>query len=250
MGGCLTAQGRVEALYSVVRLGSDLFLLACDGGSRDDLFSSLMRFRVTEQILVEDAGLVAGIVFDATDLQIGGAAYPVVQRGEGVIFLRQSRFGEGALEFFAPAGSLGELNGKGLLGEQIGEDEFFFERVQRNVPVFPREVSDGHLLMETPQLAAVSFRKGCYVGQEVNERIDSHGRAPRITVPFAVTGGGETCPASGDPVVTQNESKRVGEVLSMGKWNEEAVGFVSLRNQPEVLQGGLRCGERTLRIIS
>jgi len=250
MGGCLTSQGRVEALYSIARLGADLFFLACDGGARDELLSSLMRFRVTEQILVEDAGLVAGIVFDATDLQLDDAVHPVVQRDDGVIFLREGRFGDGAIEFFAPAESFRDMKSNGVLGEQIGEDEFFFERVRRNVPVFPREVSDEHLLMETPQLGAVSFTKGCYVGQEVNERIDSHGRAPRVTVPFVATAGVETRPASGDPVVTRTESKRVGQVLSTEKWNDETVGFVSLRNQAEVLQQDLLCGDLALRIIS
>ncbi len=64
------------------------------------------------------------------------------------------------------------LNGWNLLSEL---DQAFL-RILGGIPAFPSELNAKTLFSESDLMYAVSFRKGCYVGQEVIEKIDAHGK--------------------------------------------------------------------------
>jgi aminomethyltransferase len=49
-------------------------------------------------------------------------------------------------------------------------------RIEQGLPAFGRELSQEYIPLETGLLDAVSFTKGCYVGQEIIARMESRGR--------------------------------------------------------------------------
>ena len=53
-------------------------------------------------------------------------------------------------------------------------------RVERGYGAFGRELSQEYIPLETGLLDAVSFTKGCYVGQEIIARMESRGRLAKI----------------------------------------------------------------------
>lgn len=65
-----------------------------------------------------------------------------------------------------------KLNGWNLLSEPTQD----FLRILGGIPAFPSELNAKTLFSESDLMYAVSFRKGCYVGQEVIEKIDAHGK--------------------------------------------------------------------------
>jgi aminomethyltransferase len=53
-------------------------------------------------------------------------------------------------------------------------------RVERGYGTFGRELSQEYIPLETGLLDAVSFTKGCYVGQEIIARMESRGRLAKV----------------------------------------------------------------------
>ena len=68
---------------------------------------------------------------------------------------------------------------KELFGPALSEESYNLLRIKQGVPVYPDEINEDVILSECGVLDAVSFSKGCYVGQEVIERSDAIGRLPR-----------------------------------------------------------------------
>src|SRR5260370_28514168 len=69
---------------------------------------------------------------------------------------------------------------------------------------------EGDLAEETEQSRAVNFQKGCYVGQEIVERIHSRGQVHRKFTGFRFTGA---APAPGAKI--ESNGKEVGEITSV-----------------------------------
>jgi folate-binding protein YgfZ len=83
-----------------------------------------------------------------------------------------------------PAGSRrGEDYRFGGLARPVGWAAFNSIRIEAGRPIFGIDFDDSVLPAETGQVArAVSFTKGCYVGQEIVARMQSRGQAARLLV--------------------------------------------------------------------
>jgi folate-binding protein YgfZ len=82
-------------------------------------------------------------------------------------------------------------------------------RIAAGIPRYGQDIRERDLPQETSQERALHFSKGCYVGQEIVERIRSRGAVHRKFAGFDVEG---SLPAPGTKV--QAEGKDVGEVTS------------------------------------
>ena len=77
-------------------------------------------------------------------------------------------------------GLLKEIEG-GTFGQyRIGEDDLEAGRILRRIPSIPKDIGPGELPQEGRlEGVAVSFSKGCYLGQEVMSRLHSMGQVKR-----------------------------------------------------------------------
>jgi folate-binding protein YgfZ len=82
-------------------------------------------------------------------------------------------------------------------------------RIAAGIPRYGQDIRERDLPQETEQLRAVHFSKGCYIGQEIVERIRSRGAVHRKFTGFEVQGA---LPAVGTKI--QAEGKDVGEITS------------------------------------
>jgi aminomethyltransferase len=82
-------------------------------------------------------------------------------------------------------------------------------RISRGIPQFGQDIRDRDLPQETGQARALNFTKGCYLGQEIVERIRSRGAVHRQFMAFAVEG---PLPEAGSKI--QADGKEVGEITS------------------------------------
>lgn len=82
-------------------------------------------------------------------------------------------------------------------------------RISRGLPQFGQDIRDRDLPQETGQARALNFSKGCYLGQEIVERIRSRGAVHRQFTAFTVEG---PLPELGDKI--QADGKEVGEITS------------------------------------
>ena len=83
-------------------------------------------------------------------------------------------------------------------------------RVERRVPAFGRELTEGVNPLEANLIEAISFNKGCYVGQEVVARLNTYDKVQRRLVALSW----ENVDGPDPSAVLSLEGKKVGEVTS------------------------------------
>lgn len=83
-------------------------------------------------------------------------------------------------------------------------------RILAGIPTFPSELNAKTLFSESNLMYAVSFRKGCYVGQEVIEKIDAHGKLTKRLARVVLSGPIEL----NEGEIIFNNAEKVGKVYS------------------------------------
>jgi folate-binding protein YgfZ len=103
-------------------------------------------------------------------------------------------------------------------------------RILEGRPLFGRDIPNSetakYLPQETNQPHALHFNKGCYLGQEIVERIRSRGQVHRLLTPLTLTGSLPT----ELPTPIESESKPAGEITS--------AALVPLPSGPQLLALG------------
>jgi folate-binding protein YgfZ len=89
-------------------------------------------------------------------------------------------------------------------------------RILSATPKFGVDITDKYLPQETAQTHALNFNKGCYLGQEIVERIHSRGQVHRTFTAFVLTGSLPTLPAplTAAALSTGDPAKPAGELTS------------------------------------
>jgi folate-binding protein YgfZ len=94
----------------------------------------------------------------------------------------------------------------------VGSDALELYRIVKGVPRFGIDLRERDLPQETGQLYALNFAKGCYIGQEIVERIHSRGQVHRMFTGFELQGE----PPQPGTKVRAND-KDVGEITSAAR---------------------------------
>jgi len=92
----------------------------------------------------------------------------------------------------------------------VGSEALEMQRIVSGIPLYGVDIRERDLPQETEQMRALNFNKGCYVGQEIVERIRSRGNVHRKFTGFVVEG--TVTIAAGDKIVSGE--KEVGEITS------------------------------------
>lgn len=112
----------------------------------------------------------------------------------------------------------------------VGQDALELCRIALGIPLYGKDIRERDLPQETEQQRALNFNKGCYVGQEIVERIRSRGSVHRKFTGFKIDGA---VPAVGTKI--QWQGKEVGEITSSavipGPTSEQSVALGYLRRE-------------------
>jgi folate-binding protein YgfZ len=103
-------------------------------------------------------------------------------------------------------------------------------RILEARPLFGRDITEKYLPQEINQPHALHFAKGCYLGQEIVERIRSRGQVHRLLTPLTLTG---TLPTE---LPASLHSPEEGAARSVGEITSAAV--VPLPEGPQLLALG------------
>jgi folate-binding protein YgfZ len=211
LAAALTAQGRVECLCSVFVGAQDVFYLVADGGNRQAIFASLGRFIVADRVSIEDISAVS--LFAHITASTDAVSHALGDAGEACFMRPCNRIGAEGVDVLLvnPQGTAASERLQLAFGAPLSRDEYTLLRCSQGSPVFPDEVNDRVILTECGMRSAVSFSKGCYVGQEVIERSDAIGKLPRTLVRMRFAGVGNL-PAETSIVSSAGES--LGKVVT------------------------------------
>jgi len=93
----------------------------------------------------------------------------------------------------------------------VGSEALEMQRIVSGIPLYGVDIRERDLPQETEQTRALNFNKGCYVGQEIVERIRSRGNVHRKFTGFLVEGAAVIAP--GAKIIA--DGKEVGEITSV-----------------------------------
>ncbi len=166
----LNPSGKLTALLWILK-GAEQVLIFCDGGLGQTVAETLSyyRIRVKAEVSTDDRPVWSLVGPDA--LELLGVGDEWTER-DGVVLAPAPLTG------LARVIVAGDLPVSGL--PRAGAVAMTAVRVEAGEPVMGVDVDEKTIPQETGLVpAAVSFTKGCYLGQELVARIDSRGRVNR-----------------------------------------------------------------------
>jgi folate-binding protein YgfZ len=202
-GGCyaffLTAQGRIFADATLLCREDD-FLLDTEPELAARLAAHIDKYIIADDAVVED--VTANWCCFAVEgpqasrvLASLGAAIPAEENShlgwKGGLVARISLTGAGGFLLRAPAEQresiAASLSGQGAVA--VTEEDFRIRRIENGRPRYGEDISERYLAQETGQLQALHFSKGCYLGQEIVERVRSRAQIHRVLAPLEIATG-------------------------------------------------------------
>jgi tRNA-modifying protein YgfZ len=237
-------QGRIIG-YVALHVTEDRILVGMDPGRDVAALAHLRKYGVFDDVLIEDRTArtfelhLAGP--DAAELILrAGARLPeevdhahVMTELEGgpVRVVRESPtvlpgftlIGERAAALAVKQSLL--RTGRGLELIEVDPESYEVLRIEAGTPVFGKDITDKNLPQEIGRDdRAISFVKGCYLGQETVARIDALGHVNQVMKGLRIAEQ-SPCPLPGSPL--EADGKRVGVVTS--------AAFSPVRNAPLAL---------------
>jgi folate-binding protein YgfZ len=194
-----TAKGRLEGAVHIAAQGNELYLDA------EPVLHETLGPRLEKYLIADDAALE-----DISDLwsisHVFGSAKPP-QPDTGFV-VRHSRYGVPGHDIWI-AGS-----GAVVVGDSVDADVVETLRLENGIPKWGAELTGQTLPPEAGpiMLGAISYTKGCYVGQETIARLKSVGHVNRTLVFMRSTSA--DFPVAGARLI--REEKELGTVTSSG----------------------------------
>lgn len=261
----LTPQGKTEGLFRVYRTDAERFILECDGGEVATILAAFKKYIVADRVSVVDRSSELRVLHLLPKaINILGVQYPEIKSLEsgklanltgGVIASRQMRTPELGIDLIAESELSGQIEKKlKTSGLQQGSDlELNFARLSAGQAAYPEEINEDTVFLESGLKEALSFSKGCYVGQEVIEKVESVGRLAK-----------GLCLLESDLPITSEQNIKslagvnLGRVLSSASSLGKHLAFASLRNSgisngdPVIIEceGGKTQKLKVLRILT
>ena len=234
-----TAKGRMEGDLNIFCLTDEL-LLDFEPGLTERISERLGRFIVADDVQIVEAAPHYGLltVQGPRSAEVVGAlglggenelpAKPydsrkIADATLGEIYLANlPRLGGAGFDLYVPNDSLGAVadkliaSAKQLGGRACGWTAFEIARIEAGLPRFGADMDESNLPLECGlEARAVSYSKGCYIGQEVINRIHSVGHVNRELRGLRLADGLPALPVRGDKLFYQD--KEVGHVTSAVK---------------------------------
>jgi folate-binding protein YgfZ len=184
----LNAQGRILGDANVFCF-ADHLLLDTEPETRQKLLEHLDRYIIADDVTIEDVtettaaiaveGPQAEAVVASLAMGVPETAGSWTSWGSRTI-ARVSSTGSAGFCIFAPAGEKASLLAQLTGIPQATPDDARTVRIEHGRPRYGEEITERYLVQETGQLQAVNFSKGCYLGQEIVERVRSRAQIHRL----------------------------------------------------------------------
>jgi folate-binding protein YgfZ len=218
-------QGRLLAFVRVLKIG-DKFLFETEAATREKVFNNLFRFTFAGDFKVRDLseelnllsiqGKRAGEILESK-VQSPKSKAEIAEtefRGEKVFIIRATHTAEDGFDLFVPANLIHDLSKEfetaGAV--KIGDETREVLRIEAGIPRYGVDMDETTVVLETGLDEAVSFTKGCYIGQEVIIRIHHRGHVAKKLAGLIFDEPTDTAPNS---ELKSPEGKNAGRITSV-----------------------------------
>ena len=250
----LTDKGRIIADSYIYRFGETLLL------DTEPEVATVLRDHLDKYIIADDAnledetGTLAAIALEGpTCFEVAQALGWPAPAEQGSVATWDSGFvarvsitgGPGLRVFVKDKQSLVErLRAAGI--PEASAEEVRVVRLEHGTPRFGDDISSRYLAQETQMTHAVHSNKGCYLGQEIVERVRAQGQVHRLLAPVRISATvppepGTKLLAGGNPgaeLTSAVYSPALGEVVGLAYVRREVLhdkpALVVAGSSPEV----------------
>ncbi|MFM2295262.1 MAG: hypothetical protein RLZZ350_1675 [Verrucomicrobiota bacterium] len=213
-----TAKGKLQSDLNLFCLADEL-LLDFELGLTALVTARLENYIVSDDVQLVDAaphyGLLSvqgpraaevvcalGLFTKLSDAPFASVKFSDATLGE-IYLAHHARLGTSGFDLFVPTNSLGAVAdkliaaAKQLGGKAAGWDALEIARIEAGVPRFGMDMDETNLPQECGLARALNFNKGCYIGQEVLNRVNSFGHVTRELRGLRLANDLKTLPARG-----------------------------------------------------
>ena len=232
-----TAKGKMESDLNIFALADEL-LLDFEPGLTEKISQRLEKFIVADDVQIVDAaphyGLLSvqgpkaeavvhalGLFAEIPAKPLGSVKISDATLGE-IYLTHHSRLGTNGFDLFVPNHSLGAVADKVIAaakavgGRACGWQAFETARIEAGIPRFGADMDETNIPLECGiENRAVTYTKGCYIGQEVINRIHSVGHVNRELRGLRLAQDLQALPQRNDKLF--HAGKEVGTVTSTVK---------------------------------
>jgi folate-binding protein YgfZ len=174
----LSPQGRIQADMYLLCL-ADHFLIDTEPELREKVQQHIKRYIIADQVELEDVTAVTAAI------AVEGPGAESIKLASGSHSIAPfSLTGQPGFRIYCSAeekvGLISELVAEGAAAA-LPEDARAV-RIENGRPRYGEDIRETSLVQETQQMQAVSFTKGCYIGQEIVERVRAQGHVNKKLV--------------------------------------------------------------------
>jgi folate-binding protein YgfZ len=252
----LSPQGRIQAdLY--LSCFADHFLVDTESEQREKVLQHIKRYIIADQVELEDVTSTTaciGLEGPGAGRILGQIGTPVpddyAQASWGEITIAGiTQTGQPGARIYCTAaefdGIVAKLRAAGA--QPASGDDARTVRIENGKPRYGEDIFDKSLPQETQQMHAVSFTKGCYLGQEIVERIRAQGHVNKKLVRLEIEG--TEPPPSGTKAISN--AAEVGEITSAAHSPQSGAvaALAYLRTQFAEPGANVLVAEREARVV-
>jgi glycine cleavage system T protein len=242
----LNQHGKVLGDVRVLQSENSFYLILWES-IKDKIVDHLNRYLVADEVEIADRSAEYGILSiqgpqskGLLQKLVGQAELPgrptqhtVVDVGVAEIcVVLDGDTGEVGFDLIIPVAALEDVAqratdvGKQLSAMWVGEQALDILRIEAGIPRYGIDFTEDNLLLETGLDHAVSFTKGCYLGQEVIERIRSRGHVNRKLVGLFIDGRTAASPGAAICAAAKEVGSITSSVYSPSLGGLIALGYV------------------------
>ena len=234
----LNAQGRILA-DAVVLCFEDHFLLDTEPETRRAVYEHLDQYIIADDVTLEDVtdqtfsfGLEGPKAIDVAarcGMQAPHHRYSHIETNE-LVTASIAATGSHGIRIYGAIARKEEVIASMEAAEAIAasDEDAEIVRIENFVPRYGCDITEHTLPQETQQIHALHFQKGCYLGQEIVERIRSRGHVNRLLMGFRIDDAAKP-PAPGAKLMLEGQA--AGEVTSSAVTPDAVFGLAYIRTQ-------------------
>jgi folate-binding protein YgfZ len=238
----VSAKGRLQSDLNIYRLENEM-LLDFEPGQSEAVTQRLEKFVIAEDVQVVDVARDYGLwsvqgpkAAEALGSLLPGFIVPpkamavtkVEEAGFGEIYVAQAaRLRSQAFDLFVSAAAMKDA-GERLLaqgGRLCGWQALETARIEDGVPRLGADMDETNLAPEALDTRAISYAKGCYIGQEVIARIRTYGQVAKSLRGLRLGGKGKEAPPKGTRLFLGE--KEMGSITS-AVWSPALQAIIAL----------------------
>jgi folate-binding protein YgfZ len=199
-----TVQGRLLGAVRIARQDSG-FLIDTEAASHEVVLKTISRFTLAGDFHVSDVSTEIAL------LTVQGKRAPDVIKDIDAKIIRATHTGEDGFDLLTEASNVSSVIEKIIAAgaQPVSPEVLEILRIEAGIPRHGQDMDESNVVLEANLDDAISYTKGCYLGQEIIIRIKHRGHVAK-----KLTGLKFDIPVESGATITAEDGKEIGRVTS------------------------------------